>query len=67
MLQDWLIFPEMAFAKLSSTEDFNKTMENFKDFSSAGELGISVDMIQVAPFQIGFIIKGELADKAEKC
>lgn len=57
---------EMALVKLSSMADLNKNGVVLKVFQALAGSGISVDMIQVAPLHIGFIIKEELAEKAKE-
>ena len=55
---------EMALVKISSDLDINENGTAVRVFELMAEAGISVDMIQVAPHQIGFIIKQELAEAA---
>ena len=57
---------EMALVKISSTEDLNQNGLVLKVFQIMAEAGISVDMIQASPYQIGFIIQEELKEKAEE-
>jgi aspartate kinase len=57
---------EMALVKLDSAEDLNKSGVVLKVFQVLASSGISVDMIQVAPFHIGFIIKEDLTEKAKE-
>jgi aspartate kinase len=57
---------EMALVKMSSKTDLNKNGTVLKVFQALASSGISVDMIQVAPLNIGFIIKEELFDKAKE-
>lgn len=57
---------EMALVKIQSAKDFNQTGAAVRIFEAMAENGISVDMIQVAPYQIGFIIKQDLAERARQ-
>ncbi|HBE80290.1 MAG TPA: aspartate kinase, partial [Firmicutes bacterium] len=57
---------EMALVKLDSAEDLNKSGVILKVFQALAGSGISVDMIQVAPFHVGFIIKEDLVEKAKE-
>jgi aspartate kinase, monofunctional class len=57
---------EMALVKLCSTADMNKSGMVLRIFQALAGSGISVDMIQVSPVQIGFIIKEELTEKAKE-
>ncbi|MCL6590544.1 MAG: aspartate kinase [Firmicutes bacterium] len=54
----------MALVKLKSTADLNKTGLVLTIFQSMADAAISVDMIQVAPFEVGFIIKEDLMARA---
>ncbi len=56
---------EMALVRMTSNEDLNKNGKVLEIFQQMAHSGISVDMIQVSPFQIAFIIKGDLAEKAK--
>ena len=55
---------DMALVKIVASEDMNKSGKVLEVFQRMAQAGISVDMIQVSPLQIGFIIKEELAEKA---
>jgi aspartate kinase len=55
---------EMAFVKIHSEEDLNDTGRMLEIFRRMAEAGISVDMIQVSPREVGFIIKGDLVERA---
>jgi aspartate kinase len=55
---------EMALVKLQSKNDLNQTGQILEVFQVMAKAGISVDMIQAAPFSIGFIIREEQAEKA---
>jgi aspartate kinase len=55
---------DMALAKILSDQDMNENGKVMEVFQSMAAAGISVDMIQVAPNQIGFIIKEDLAERA---
>ncbi len=57
---------EMALVKLNAVEDLNQNGMVLKVFQMMAEAGISVDMIQASPYQIGFIIKEDLKEKAEE-
>ncbi len=57
---------EMALVKITSQADLNKDGTVLKVFQVLAGTGISVDMIQVSPFNIAFIIKGDLTDKAKE-
>lgn len=56
----------MALVKIHSDLDINKNGMAVRVFELLAEAGISVDMIQVAPNQIGFIIQQELAEQARQ-
>jgi aspartate kinase len=56
----------MALVKMASKADLNKSGIVLRVFQALAGSGISVDMIQVAPLHIGFIIKEELAEKAKE-
>lgn len=55
---------EMAFVKIHSGDDLNDTGQMLEIFRWMAEAEISVDMIQVSPHEVGFIIKGDLAERA---
>ncbi|HOJ78276.1 MAG TPA: aspartate kinase [Bacillota bacterium] len=55
---------EMALVKIHSETDMNESGKVLQVFEEMAAAKISVDMIQVAPFQISFIITQQLADKA---
>ena len=55
---------DMALVKIVASEDMNKSGKVLEVFQRMAQAGISVDMIQVSPLQIGYIIKEELAEKA---
>ncbi|HYH02064.1 MAG TPA: aspartate kinase, partial [Bacillota bacterium] len=57
---------EMALVKIRSAMDINENGVAVRVFELMAEAGISVDMIQVAPNQIGFIIKQDLAERARQ-
>lgn len=57
---------EMALVKIQSNEDLNKNGQVLEVFQLMAKAGISVDMIQVSPNQIGFILKEDLADRAKE-
>ncbi len=57
---------EMALVKIESNEDLNKNGQVLEVFQLMAKAGISVDMIQVSPNQIGFILKEDLADRAKE-
>ncbi|MGE5581224.1 MAG: aspartate kinase [Bacillota bacterium] len=57
---------DMALVKIDSPEDLNKNGKVLEVFQLLANSGISVDMIQVSPLNIGFIVKGELAEKARE-
>lgn len=58
--------PEMALVKIRSAMDINENGIAVRVFELMADAGISVDMIQVAPNQIGFIIKQDLAERARQ-
>jgi aspartate kinase len=53
----------MALVKISARADLNENGLAVKIFEIMAEAGISVDMIQVAPLTVGFIINQDLAEK----
>jgi aspartate kinase len=53
----------MALVKISARSDLNENGLAVKIFEMMAATGISVDMIQVAPLTVGFIINQELAEK----
>jgi aspartate kinase len=53
----------MALVKITARTDLNENGLAVKIFEMMAKAGISVDMIQVAPLNIGFIISQELAEK----
>jgi aspartate kinase len=55
---------DMALVRLTSKDDLNKNGQVLEVFQFLAKAGISVDMIQVSPFQIGFIIKEEFMDRS---
>lgn len=55
---------EMAFVKIQSREDLNDTGRMLEIFRRIAEAGISVDMIQASPHEIGFIIKNDRVEQA---
>lgn len=55
---------EMAFVKIQSSEDLNDTGRMLEIFRRMAEAGISVDMIQASPHEVGFIIKSDLMEPA---
>jgi aspartate kinase len=57
---------EMALVRITSKDDLNKSGFVLKIFQVLAGAGISVDMIQVSPFNVAFIIKGDLVDKAKE-
>lgn len=57
---------DMALIKIQSDEDLNKNGQVLEVFQLMAKSGISVDMIQVSPNQIGFILKEDLADRAKE-
>lgn len=57
---------DMALVKIQSDEDLNKNGQALKVFQLMANAGISVDMIQVSPNQIGFILEEDLADRAKE-
>ncbi len=57
---------EMALVKFESDQDMNASGRVMEVFQTMAGAGISVDMIQVAPFNIGFIIKEDLAERANE-
>ncbi|NLY75240.1 MAG: aspartate kinase [Firmicutes bacterium] len=57
---------DMALVKIQSDEDLNKNGQVLKVFQLMANAGISVDMIQVSPNQIGFILEEGLADRAKE-
>ena len=54
----------MALVKLNSSDDLNKNGRVLEIFQLMADADISVDMIQVSPFVVAFIIKEDLTDKA---
>ncbi len=56
--------PEMALVRIKSDHDMNQNGKVMEVFQAMANAGVSVDMIQVAPFAIGFIIKEDLADRS---
>lgn len=57
---------EMALVKILSDEDMNKNGQVLEVFQLMAKAGISVDMIQVSPSQIGFILKEDYSDRASE-
>lgn len=57
---------EMTLVKLHSAADLNANGKVLEVFERLAEAGISVDMIHAAPFDIGFIIKEDLAERAKE-
>ncbi|MGE5607470.1 MAG: aspartate kinase [Bacteroidota bacterium] len=57
---------EMALVKIQSDEDMNKNGQVLEVFQLMAKAGISVDMIQVSPNQIGFILKEDYSDRASE-
>lgn len=57
---------EMALVKIQSDEDLNKNGQVLEVFQLMAKSGISVDMIQVSPNQISFIMKEDLMDRAKE-
>ncbi|TCL61798.1 aspartate kinase [Hydrogenispora ethanolica] len=55
---------EMALVRIKSEQDMNQNGKVMEVFQAMANAGISVDMIQVAPFAIGFIIKEDLAERS---
>lgn len=55
---------EMAFVKIRSGDDLNDTGRMLEIFRWMAEAGISVDMIQASPHEVGFIIKEDLVERA---
>jgi aspartate kinase len=55
---------EMAYVKIHSGEDLNDTGRMLEIFRRMAEAGISVDMIQASPHEVGFIIKGDSVERA---
>jgi aspartate kinase len=55
---------DMALVKIRSERDLNESGKVMEVFQAMAGVGISVDMIQVAPLNIGFIIKEDLSDRA---
>jgi aspartate kinase len=53
----------MALVKIIAATDMNENGLAVKIFELMAEAGISVDMIQVAPLTVGFIIKQEMVEK----
>lgn len=58
--------PGMALVKLKAKEDLNKTGQVLEIFQLMARAGISVDMIQVAPASVSFIIKEEQIGRAQE-
>lgn len=58
--------PGMALVKLKAKEDLNKTGQVLEIFQLMAKAGISVDMIQVAPASVSFIIKEEQIVRAQE-
>ncbi|HEX7713063.1 MAG TPA: aspartate kinase [Bacillota bacterium] len=56
----------MALVKLKSKEDLNKTGQVLEIFQLMAKAGISVDMIQVAPANVSFIIKEDQIGQAKE-
>lgn len=57
---------EMALVKIESDDDLNKNGQVLEVFQLMAKSGISVDMIQVSPNQISFIMKEDLMDRAKE-
>ena len=57
---------EMALTRINSEVDLNKNGQVLEIFQMMAGAGISVDMIQVSPFEIGFIFKEDQADRARE-
>lgn len=57
---------EMALVKIQSDEDMNKNGQVLEVFQLMAKAGISVDMIQVSPNQIGFILNEDYSDRARE-
>jgi aspartate kinase len=57
---------DMALIKIQSDQDLNKNGQVLEVFQLMAKSGISVDMIQVSPNQIGFILNEDLADRAKQ-
>lgn len=57
---------EMALVKIQSDEDMNKNGQVLEVFQLMAKAGISVDMIQVSPNQIGFILQEDYSDRARE-
>lgn len=57
---------EMALVKIQSDEDMNKNGQVLEVFQLMAKAGISVDMIQVSPNQIGFILNEDYSDRAKE-
>ncbi len=57
---------EMALVKIQSNEDLNKNGQVLEVFQLMAKAGISVDMIQVSPNQIGFILNEDFSDRANE-
>ena len=51
--------------KLRSGDDLNDSGRMLEIFQWMAEAGISVDMIQVSPHEVGFIIKEDLVERAK--
>jgi aspartate kinase len=58
--------PEMALVSIRSDDDLNMNGRILEIFQLMADAGISVDMIHVTPFEVGFIIKEDLMDRAEE-
>lgn len=54
----------MALVKLKSAENLHNAGLILTIFQSMAQAAISVDMIQVSPFEVGFIIKEDLMERA---
>ncbi len=57
---------EMALVIIGSHEDLNANGRVLEIFQMMADAGISVDMIHVTPFEIGFIIKEDLMEQAKE-
>lgn len=55
---------EMALVKIQSDDDLNKNGQVLEVFQLMAKVGISVDMIQVSPNQISFILNEEYSDRS---
>lgn len=56
----------MSLVKLQSQTDLNQNGVVLEIFEMMAKAGISVDMIQVAPFQIGFILSEQFEEQAKQ-